>query len=440
MDFVPKSTRSQHDDVPGFSDPLEEWPQQRIYGDFYREPVEDVTRGVSFAENLEPASGFKFGGDYYRDNEDVFKGLTLEQLPEENLFGLDNDQGTKKNPWSWGSATTAATEKSFDEGLAFQVPLLGPEHSGKSSLVSSIQFFEAPCDKFQKSDLPPPKPTDPHWSLEVTNFCIRTPTPWLVGNHLWTFLTYELASPSIKVSRSPKFALKADAFVGNAKCTLKIRVYFIEGETYCVEFQKRTGDGIAFNRAFRQAVKFLDSYFTVESTIKENPSPVCESPISSDAEITPLLDMASVKQYPWLQAESAAALADMAKDQKSAPRLLQQDVIKEIQNLLQSDNTDVAYPTSRLLSNLAKMPRAAEHFAAPGLLPTMIDKVQSGSPAQAVELAQAIHLVSDKIYLDEEQKERVTRQLQLAINYLAPSHRARPLLEKALQKLRRQLA
>ena len=24
-----------------------------------------------------------------------------------------------------------------------QVPLLGPEHSGKSSLVSSIQFFEA---------------------------------------------------------------------------------------------------------------------------------------------------------------------------------------------------------------------------------------------------------------------------------------------------------
>ena len=41
----PVAVRSQHDDVPGFSDALEEWPQQRIYGDFYREPVEDVTRG-----------------------------------------------------------------------------------------------------------------------------------------------------------------------------------------------------------------------------------------------------------------------------------------------------------------------------------------------------------------------------------------------------------
>lgn len=415
MEFVPDGARSQDDEMPGFADTLEQWPQQRIYGDFYREPVEDVVRGVTFPDTLESASGFKFGGDYYREQEDVFKGLTLAQMPEESMFGLDNGQGQneKKNPWSWASSTTAATAKSFDEvPCAYQSSstasmIQAPDGSGKTLGLMGLAAnkwdntgaVSLSCGQFQESDHPPPKPVDPLWSFEVTTAFVQMKHPWVLGNHLINFLTNELASTSIKVSRCPKFALKADVFVGTVKCTLKIRVYSVD-EKYAVEFQKRGGDSIAFNRAYSQAVKFLRSHFTVDSPSKEMPRSPPQIPMVPDVQMAPLLDMASVTQLPTLQAESAAAMAEIAKDERAAPLLLQPEVLKEIKNLLQSNDTDVAFLTSRIMANLSKLPKAAEHIAALGLVPTMIEKVQSGSCsyAQAKELNQAIHLV---------QKERV---------------------------------
>lgn len=411
MEFVPEGARSQ-DEMPGFGDSLE-WPQQRIYGDFYREPVEDVVRGVTFPDTLESASGFKFGGDYYREQEDVFKGLTLAQMPEESMFGLDNGQGQneKKNPWSWESSTTAGTAKSFDEvpcahqSSSTASMIQAPGGSGKTLMASprwdypDCTVVALSCGEFQESDHPPPKPVDPHWSFEVTTAFVQMKHPWVLGNHLINFLMNELASTSIKVSRCPKFALKADVFVGTVKCTLKIRVYSVD-EKYAVEFQRRGGDSIAFNRAYSQAVKFLRSHFTVDSPSQEMPRSPPQTPMVPDVQMAPLLDMASVTQLPTLQAESAAAMADIAKDERAAPSLLQPEVLKVITNLLQSNDTDVAFLGSRVLSNLSKLPEAAEHISALGLVPTMIDKVQSASCsyAQAKELNQAIHLV---------QKERV---------------------------------
>ncbi|CAK9049459.1 unnamed protein product [Durusdinium trenchii] len=451
MDFVPNSTRSQYDDVPGFSD--EEWPQQRMYGDFYREK-EDNTRGVSFAP--EPvgridgltnskdtvssttniiARALQYDCDYYREQDDVLKGLTIAQLPEESMFG-------NRTPWSWGSSTCASSEEHFFKNAG---ACISPKSSEAHGNTATRLFDPAAVGgrEFTESDVPPKKPMDPYWQFEVTTAYVQTATPWTLGNHLLNFLMQDLASPNIKVGKPGKFAIKADAFVGSVKCTLKIRVYSEENEKYAVEFQRRMGCSVAFNRAFSEAVKFLRSFFTVQSTHEAMPNfspPVCESPTSSDAEIMPLLDMASLGTFPSLQAESAAALADMAKDPAAATLLLKEDVFKEIQNLLQSNNAEVAFPTSRLLSSLAKIPQASNYFSAPGLLPMMIDKVQSPAYAQLVELAQAVTLVIERVSLDEEQKERVTRQLQLAIKEMVPSHRARPLLEQALHTLRRRLA
>eukprot|EP00913_Durusdinium_trenchii_P031295 g29302.t1 len=362
----PNSTRSQYDDVPGFSD--EEWPQQRMYGDFYREK-EDNTRGggVSFAP--EPARALQYDCDYYREQDDVLKGLTIAQLPEESMFG-------NRTPWSWGSSTCASSEEHFFKNAG---ACISPKSSEAHGNTATRLFDPAAVGgrEFTESDVPPKKPMDPYWQFEVTTAYVQTATPWTLGNHLLNFLMQDLASPNIKVGKPGKFAIKADAFVGSVKCTLKIRVYSEENEKYAVEFQRRMGCSVAFNRAFSEAVKFLRSFFTVQSTHEAMPNfspPVCESPTSSDAEIMPLLDMASLGTFPSLQAESAAALADMAKDPAAATLLLKEDVFKEIQNLLQSNNAEVAFPTSRLLSSLAKIPQASNYFSAPGLLPMMIDK------------------------------------------------------------------
>eukprot|EP00438_Fugacium_kawagutii_P025055 Skav209504 [mRNA] locus=scaffold2767:92465:102649:+ [translate_table: standard] len=231
--------------------------------------------------------------------------------------------------------------------------------------------------------------------------------------------------------RPNKFAVKGDAFVDNVKCSMKIRVYSTE-QRYAVEFQKRGGDSVAFNQAFRQAVKFLSSHFTMDSSTKEIPSP-CDSPMSSEADfpsarmdelITPVLHMAGAEQTPWIQAEAATSLADISKDRSRATaQLFYEKAFKEIQNLLQSDDADIAYPISRLVSNLAQMTQAGEMSPLAGLLPIMIEK--------AFELAQAIHLVIQNGCDDQE---RVTRQLRIATENMSDYHPARSLLEKAKQR------
>lgn len=124
-------------------------------------------------------------------------GLTLAQMPEESMFGLDNGQGLgrfskfplgfllyflnlgyhegrllrnilsffqaflgcfgicstpsgqneKKNPWSWASSTTAATAKSFDE-----VPC-AYQSSSTASMIQAINWARSSevleqCGKF----------------------------------------------------------------------------------------------------------------------------------------------------------------------------------------------------------------------------------------------------------------------------------------------------
>ena len=36
----------------------DDWPQQRIYGDFYREPVEDITRGRILKTTIYDDAGY----------------------------------------------------------------------------------------------------------------------------------------------------------------------------------------------------------------------------------------------------------------------------------------------------------------------------------------------------------------------------------------------
>merc|ERR1711972_957446 len=89
-----------------------------------------------------------------------------------------------------------------------------------------------------------------------------------------------------------------------------------------------------------------------------------------EMEISPLLDMAGIVDVPSLQAESAVALMNMAKDQAVVP-LCTPRAFQEFNKLLQSDQTDVAYPTARMLHFLAQCPAATPYFAEEVLLSTI---------------------------------------------------------------------
>jgi len=44
-------------------------------------------------------------------------------------------------------------------------------------------------------------------------------------------------------------------------CEIKIYIYSLESNSYAVEFQRRKGDSIAFNKIFDRAFKYLETYF-----------------------------------------------------------------------------------------------------------------------------------------------------------------------------------
>jgi len=73
-----------------------------------------------------------------------------------------------------------------------------------------------------------------------------------------------------------------------------------------------------------------------------------------------MLDMAGMEEFPSLQAEAAATLAEFVAFQHSvaSTSFCCQEAFDRIRQLLQSDKQDVAYPTGQLLSQLAKMSTA----------------------------------------------------------------------------------
>jgi len=182
---------------------------------------------------------------------------------------------------------------------------------------------------------------------------------------------------------------------------VKIRIYRQEDDTYDVEFQRRSGDAVTFNRSYDMTSKFLMQRFCpldfagqAQEDFSDGfniPLPI-GSPTSDSREedMLPLLDMATMN---GLQAEAAMGLARKAKEEPEV--LCTEAVFKEVQQLLGETNTDVAYPTACLLWTLAGCAKAVGFFVATGMLPLMISQVQR-QPAQLVQktLAQAVNLAT----------------------------------------------
>mmetsp|Transcript_54055 Transcript_54055/g.144545 ORF Transcript_54055/g.144545 Transcript_54055/m.144545 type:complete len:207 (-) Transcript_54055:193-813(-) len=122
---------------------------------------------------------------------------------------------------------------------------LEPDRFSISSEVAATPTVDA--TRFLPRDMPPPPCAT--MSLLPTTFTVAA-SPVLVSNLVLDFLEASLAT-IVKVNCS-KFTVKAVATVEGLECVLKIRVYR-QGTGCAVEFNRRSGDGLAFGALFRQA-------------------------------------------------------------------------------------------------------------------------------------------------------------------------------------------
>jgi hypothetical protein len=214
---------------------------------------------------------------------------------------------------------------------------------------------------FSCGDVPPAFPIDPDFRLEGTTVYIENSSPEQIGVGLLNLLKQEAAATITKVSRI-KFSVKAYVHVDGLSCDVKVRVYRQE-VGFAVEFQRRSGDVLAFRRLFSLAKEHLNFYSASpeqDAFIDVHRPTVMQAPVAGqersskeELSITPLLDMARCTSALPLQAEVAEALADYASDANLSWQLSTQDAFEVREKLLGIDHVSVAHPMRRLSAALA---------------------------------------------------------------------------------------
>jgi len=271
---------------------------------------DDTTRDLALPTDFDPASPMRSWtpsmGDFYSENEDVLRGLAM-------------------------AAGDFECDRCPDKQAHF--------------------FFGA-------GDVPPALPVDPDFRLECTTVIIEKFSPEQIGNGLLRFLRQEAAASITKVSRI-KFSVKAYVHVKGLSCDIKVRLYRQECG-FAVEFQRRSGDALAFQSLFRLASGHLNVHevaFIDAHRPRVMQAPVVGQVESSKRELScaPLLEMARCSADLCLQAEVAEALADYASDANLSWQLSTPDALEVCENLVGIHHVSVAHPMRRLSAALGNV-------------------------------------------------------------------------------------
>mmetsp|Transcript_5512 Transcript_5512/g.15112 ORF Transcript_5512/g.15112 Transcript_5512/m.15112 type:complete len:489 (+) Transcript_5512:189-1655(+) len=360
--------------------------------DVYREP-DSAVRGVSMAVGPHGGGGLDQawkGGDFYGGTEDPHRGIAMPSAPLDygggDIYGslqfAEPDEVMKGSPMGMGDFGLNM-ESLYQPGLGLQSTLVESRQSGikaKYNILNQTQRFPA-------AQVPPPLPTDPLFALEVATTLILALSPKFepakIGNDLLDFLDVSVAAAILKVNLT-KFTVKANVFIESRMCTIKARVYDRGGSKYALEMQRRSGDAVVFGATFQKATEYFDErlYFGSTRTIPAAVSAALAKPAVQPAdtiELQPMLDMAAMEEPPSLQAEAATALAELVAFQPAAVsgQLCCQEAFDRIRRLLHSDKQEVAYPTARLLSQLAKMSEAGPFIADHSFVQLLVEKVSA---------------------------------------------------------------
>jgi hypothetical protein len=371
------------DDEYGQNDDFEAsgFPSSVLSGDFYRES-EDVTRGVSLPMGgfgpgdgfpskggFGPVDGFSKGGDFYGQSEDVFRGLDNSQF-----HGLDLPSDKFGLPMGMGADLYPPLLKGADLcPPPFMEDFPSKHSSGKSP---------DPC--FHDNDPALPAPDDEFFQYEITTLVILCDRAGLLMNALVACLETEVQGTITKLKRA-KCCIKADVFIKNVMCSIKVKGYQQELGKLALEFQRRSGDSLAFSGVYGRAAKRLQPQFHIIAGMPEDRCPpgstFCWQDPNGGMGVPPpplllpqgntvvdvnmfglQLDMAKEVNNPQSQAEAAAALATATEDPAVADAFCADiGAIQDIASLSCSDRREVSVPLNALLSNLSRSPYAEPH-------------------------------------------------------------------------------
>jgi hypothetical protein len=271
--------------------------------------------------------------------------------------------------------------------LPFEKPLVKPAVSGPF-------FFEDYDGIFDVCDTPPSAPTGKYSGLSATVHKVKLVKdhPSRLGNSLVKFFSEyvptqsvfaELLKPIPSKEHKTKYNLKLLMFVQSSWCQAKVRIYEESTDMYLIEFQRRSGDSLAFNSVYRAAEQYLQDQpgFIMEGRGDKgggrarNPlvPPSVPLPPMEDGDppwpepecmFGPVFDLAKSKCARY-QAEGATAIAEMAKAAEGKPGQFPwtRELAEVLNELLAVQEVIVAFPTIKALHSLAKVHTEAREVA-----------------------------------------------------------------------------
>jgi hypothetical protein len=361
----------------------------------------------------------QFVGDFYREPDETCRGLTLG-LPE---MGYDFET-FGQDPYSYQFPGAFQGDISFDKKQTYEADASSTDPS------EFVEGFEVPL-----------VPDDPYFDLSPTTLHVsltsgRPRTPAQLGNILIEFLNANVNS-SIEKVRPKKFWIRASVFlksephsVGYAMCAVKIRIYKALDDSFAVEFTRRAGDALVFNRVFQQASCYLKKHVKILGNAGDiTPPPpfmgmqIQFFPVEHDEPmmLAPILDMAAMVSQPPLQAEAAAALAELLDhggklNGDLAASLCTEQVFQAVRYLIRATDVGVLFPLARFLLQLTSSAQADDFFSKDGLLEDILSKTSGMDTLVATEMSQVLSISIPRCAqrLPQEVASSLRKQLSIA--------------------------
>jgi len=319
-------------------------------------------------------------GDFYREPDDITRGVTIPSFDFDSI----NDVWDPK------------LSGHFDISKTIDAP-------------SSIGHSRRLISRFQELQEGRRVPEDPFFFLEQTTQFLEGASPSKAGNLVLDFLEQEIPSSITKVN-DKKFTIKVEAFHSGHACQIKVYIY--QQESGCaVEFQRRSGDAIAFCGIYGKASEYLReriasrgvqlspeyskaTFTTVALTVPEHRG--LKAGFSGEAaeeDLAILLQMP--RQTPHLQDEIASTVLHVAEEKQNLAAWCKPEAFDVLLELLDSERFAAAYPAAHLLARLADIPEAQPHFLGRGLLKSVLVHfwVETTGMAVWLQLAHLVHSV-----------------------------------------------
>lgn len=341
-------------------------------------PGEAESFNVTITDSAPEATSRLLEGDHYCEPADVVRGvfeppsaadLVTAIAPCAESFALDDDM--KNDTLDLGLFAESSQELSQSD-----VASDPPEHLESTHVMFASQ----------------------HRPAELLNYLLK----------FFHRQRSDLAVEIVKVNRI-KLSIKAHAFLNYVSTMIKVRIYQQKSpsQKFVIEFQRRSGDIVAFHKLHTYAATLLMN-LPREQTCMQN----CETSnlswcvamperydILEHTCLEPWLEIATFTQDLMLLQEAASHLANLAAttlspNNQAAATLFAQLIsprgLGAIYKLLERDQFSIAYPTAYLLVVMAKHPETQLFLATHGVLLAVLEKMYASASGGRVWLQLAL--------------------------------------------------